>query len=267
MTFYNMQSIAFVTFLFFSIGVQAGPLGYLACMAVCTAGCHTITATAMAATGGIATPAAVAADAQCCATCAVGCSGGWLGCFDGTTTFVVSSGQDKLHKKTIPISDVDAGDYVLTLDDTNTSLPTWTKVIDMKVHDSAEGFNFVRISTPDSDLCVTDDHVAAVIKDTSSSLVATRAEDVQNKDKMPAIGMPTTPAAPAVINATVVSIKPYRASTKIELVTESGTVLAFGPDGMNGLFVTTVCAEYVMAGSSAPVSKVLSSYRADHGFE
>lgn len=213
----------------FAATVEAGWFGYGVCTTACLITCNSATAACVAASGGVATPACIAADAECCGACVTGCTTAMVACFDETTTYAVSS-KDKNSNETTLLHELTPGDYVLTLDDTNTSRLAWTKVIDVKLHASTQGYDFVHISTSEADLRVTNDHVA-IIDGMAGVSVATQASEIGKKDAMHAID---TTGETDKGSAEVVNIESYRASTKVELMTESGTVLAFGADGKHG---------------------------------
>mmetsp|Transcript_68244 Transcript_68244/g.189491 ORF Transcript_68244/g.189491 Transcript_68244/m.189491 type:complete len:233 (+) Transcript_68244:2322-3020(+) len=214
---------------FSHVTVEAGMFGYALCATACFVACNSATAACVAASGGVATPACIAADAECCGACVTGCAAGLVACFDETTTYAVSS-KDENSIETTLLHELTPGDYVLTLDDTNTSRLAWTKVVDVKLHASTQGYDFVHIFTSEADLRVTNDHIV-IIDEMASASVATQACEIGKEDAMHAID---TTGEIDKGTAEVVNIEPYRASTKVELVTESGTVLAFGADGKHG---------------------------------
>lgn len=224
--------------------------------AACVAGCVAVACPGVVGTGGVASPAVIAA---CTAACAVPCAsaGVTTACFsdDVSITKIVESSVchrmgavevDGACMSQVPVRGVRVGDKVLTKDLNGTSFVT--TVMHNKRHVSAAMHMNMTIATSKGshNLVVTADHVMVTIKGDppesnlakAENLVAGEAVWVQGEGR-------------GVLH----SIAHQLLDHKNELVTTAGTVLA------NGIHVTTICADQLV---SADAQSVLSTWQSEH---
>lgn len=186
----------------------------------------------------------------CEAACVLACVVTW--CFDGNVAVTVR--RAGFDVGLLPISDVTAGDEVLTHED---GMDLWTEVRQNMYSPGLVPFLSIEVSSDESvtasePLVVTPNHVMVVTNTSSGALVLREAGFLQVGDLLPTAGG---------ASATVTSIKHFESlNGKHTLVTAHGTVVA------NGVLTTTVCADNLQSNGTgvSDLATVLPEWRETH---
>lgn len=254
--------------LLMSSGVDGGAAFAMACGPICTAmvgGGAASAAAAAAATGmgaplvgiliealaGAAGTAGVGMTIAACTTaCGIALSGS--SCFDEQTVLTIFE-SGKLRD--VPLRSIGENSVVKCLSDKDVTFPTFTKVTRMQI---IEGhFDFVQLDFDDNvtSINVTTPHIMIVLSK-EKGFSAKAAKDVKVGDQM------LSSKTGKVLR--VSNINPFYKFRKINVETESGTLVA------NGLYVSGVCENNPQIQNATSnvlhLKEFLHAYRRSHGF-
>lgn len=254
--------------LLMSSGVDGGGAFAVACGPICTAmvgGGAASAAAAAAATGmgaplvgilmealaGAAGTAGVGMTIAACTTaCGIALSGS--SCFDEQTVLTIFE-SGKLRD--VPLRSIGENSVVKCLSDKDVTFPTFTKVTRMQI---IEGhFDFVQLDFDDkvTFINVTTPHIMIVLSK-KKGFSAKAAKDVKVGDQM------LSSKTGKVLR--VSNINPFYKFRKINVETESGTLVA------NGLYVSGVCENNPQIQNATSnvlhLKEFLHAYRRSHGF-